>query len=138
MSVITLFLFTTTKYKKCKCVFCLTLLCVVFQAAATTDRAGELHNSTTNTHQRAHDLLAFINNVTMDINGRTSKLKYSFHSLQTHEESAAAEFQRLQTLQMNRSLTQSVLLSLTFILLDKKLRSKHLLRVCVFVCLFVF
>lgn len=39
-----------------------------------TDRESELHNSTTNTHQRAKDLLAFINNVTLDINGNSNSL----------------------------------------------------------------
>ncbi|XP_075883000.1 laminin subunit alpha-5 isoform X3 [Nelusetta ayraudi] len=38
------------------------------KAAAMTDRVSELHNSTTDTHQRAQDLLAFISNVTLDIN----------------------------------------------------------------------
>ncbi|XP_015258525.1 PREDICTED: laminin subunit alpha-5, partial [Cyprinodon variegatus] len=33
-----------------------------------TDRVGEVDNSTSDTHQRAEDLLKFINNITMDIN----------------------------------------------------------------------
>lgn len=39
-----------------------------------TDRVSELHNSTTNTHQRAQDLLAFINNMTLDINSNSLHL----------------------------------------------------------------
>lgn len=38
------------------------------KVAGMTIRAGGLHDSTTNTHQRAEDLLSFLNNVTMDIN----------------------------------------------------------------------
>uniref|UniRef100_A0A7N8XFZ2 Laminin subunit alpha-5 n=1 Tax=Mastacembelus armatus TaxID=205130 RepID=A0A7N8XFZ2_9TELE len=48
------------------------LPCFVFsQAKGMTDRVGDLHNSTTNTYQRAQDLLSFINNMTVDINGKT-------------------------------------------------------------------
>lgn len=48
------------------------MLCVCrFQASAVTDRAGDLQNDTENTHQRAEDLLSFINNVTMDIESET-------------------------------------------------------------------
>lgn len=39
-----------------------------------TDRVSELHNSTTDTHQRAQDLLAFISNMTLDINGNCNSL----------------------------------------------------------------
>lgn len=39
-----------------------------------TDRASKLHNSTTDTHLRAQDLLAFINNMTLDINGNSNSL----------------------------------------------------------------
>ncbi|XP_026188237.1 laminin subunit alpha-5 isoform X2 [Mastacembelus armatus] len=39
------------------------------KAKGMTDRVGDLHNSTTNTYQRAQDLLSFINNMTVDING---------------------------------------------------------------------
>lgn len=42
-----------------------------------TDRVGDLRDSTNNTHQRAEDLLSFINNITMDLNGRTTKKKHS-------------------------------------------------------------
>lgn len=42
-----------------------------------TDRVGDLRDSTNNTHQRAEDLLSFINNITMDLNGRTTKKKRS-------------------------------------------------------------
>ena len=41
------------------------------------DRVSDLRDSTNNTHQRAEDLLSFINNITMDINGRTTKKKRS-------------------------------------------------------------
>lgn len=36
-----------------------------------SDRVGDLQNSTTNAHQRAQDLLSFINNITVNLNGRT-------------------------------------------------------------------
>lgn len=39
-----------------------------------TDRVSKLHNSTTDTHQRAEDLLTFINNITLDINGNSNSL----------------------------------------------------------------
>lgn len=42
---------------------------VSFQSEVMTDRVGEVDNSTSDTHQRAEDLLKFINNITMDING---------------------------------------------------------------------
>nr|XP_020511496.2 laminin subunit alpha-5-like [Labrus bergylta] len=38
------------------------------KVAVMTDRVGDVQDSTTNTHQRAEDLLSFISNVTMDIN----------------------------------------------------------------------
>lgn len=47
---------------------------LVFQAAAMTNCTVELNSNTTNTHQRAQDLLAFINNITMAIDGGTSTL----------------------------------------------------------------
>lgn len=39
-----------------------------------TDRVSKLHNSTTDTHQRAQDLLVFISNMTLDINGISNSL----------------------------------------------------------------
>lgn len=36
-----------------------------------TSRVDDLSNSSTNTYLRAQDLLSFINNMTMDIHGRT-------------------------------------------------------------------
>lgn len=42
---------------------------VCFQEAAVTERVVDLDNSTTNTHQRAQDLLSFISNMTLDITG---------------------------------------------------------------------
>uniref|UniRef100_A0A671Z2E7 Laminin, alpha 5 n=1 Tax=Sparus aurata TaxID=8175 RepID=A0A671Z2E7_SPAAU len=38
------------------------------KAMVMTDRVGDLRDSTNNTHQRAEDLLSFINNITMDLN----------------------------------------------------------------------
>ncbi|XP_030589628.1 laminin subunit alpha-5 isoform X2 [Archocentrus centrarchus] len=38
------------------------------KASAMSERAGELHNITTKTHQRAKDLLSLLGNVTADIN----------------------------------------------------------------------
>uniref|UniRef100_UPI0037E9B905 laminin subunit alpha-5 n=1 Tax=Semicossyphus pulcher TaxID=241346 RepID=UPI0037E9B905 len=38
------------------------------KVAAMTDRVGDVRDTTTNTHQRAQDLLSFINNMTMEIN----------------------------------------------------------------------
>ncbi|XP_022051460.2 laminin subunit alpha-5 isoform X1 [Acanthochromis polyacanthus] len=38
------------------------------KVAAMTDRVGDLNNSTRNTHQRAEDLLSFLNNMTKNIN----------------------------------------------------------------------
>ncbi|XP_023128669.2 laminin subunit alpha-5 isoform X1 [Amphiprion ocellaris] len=37
------------------------------KVAAMTDRVGDLNNSSRNTHQRAEDLLSFLNNMTKDI-----------------------------------------------------------------------
>lgn len=67
-------------------------MCVCrFQASAVTDRAGDLQNDTENTHQRAEDLLSFINNVTMDIESETqdgniihTHTQHSFTSLKSH------------------------------------------------------
>ncbi|XP_035512224.1 laminin subunit alpha-5 [Morone saxatilis] len=39
------------------------------KATTLTDRVGDLRHSTADTHQRAEDLLSFINNITMDLNG---------------------------------------------------------------------
>ncbi|KAM7405319.1 hypothetical protein PAMP_012591 [Pampus punctatissimus] len=38
------------------------------KVTAMTVRTDDLHNDTTNTHQRAQDLLSFINNITMELN----------------------------------------------------------------------
>ncbi|KAM4737780.1 laminin subunit alpha-5 isoform 2-T2 [Anableps anableps] len=38
------------------------------KSGVMTDRVGQLDDSTSHTHQRAEDLLKFINNITMDIN----------------------------------------------------------------------
>ncbi|CAJ1084378.1 laminin subunit alpha-5 isoform X1 [Xyrichtys novacula] len=38
------------------------------KVAVMTDRVGDVKDSTTNTHQRAQDLLSFINNMTLEIN----------------------------------------------------------------------
>ncbi|TMS15950.1 Laminin subunit alpha-5 [Larimichthys crocea] len=49
-------------------------------ASAVTDRAGDLQNDTENTHQRAEDLLSFINNVTMDIENILQMANRSSHN----------------------------------------------------------
>ncbi|KAM9785933.1 laminin subunit alpha-5 [Neosynchiropus ocellatus] len=38
------------------------------KSSLTSDRVGDLDNSTSNTHQRAADLLSFVHNMTMEIN----------------------------------------------------------------------
>jgi len=44
-----------------------------FQATVMTDRVGDLWDSTNSTHQRAQDLLSFIVNMTMGLNGMTAE-----------------------------------------------------------------
>ncbi|KAM3872260.1 laminin subunit alpha-5 [Diretmus argenteus] len=50
------------------------------KVAATNDRADHLEASTDNTHQRAQDLLSFINNITMDINDLMLSANRSSHN----------------------------------------------------------
>ncbi|KAK5624087.1 hypothetical protein CRENBAI_015003 [Crenichthys baileyi] len=59
-----------------------------------TDRVGELDGSTSYTHQRAEDLLKFINNITMDINALMHMANQSLNKTETDQDEEEEEQER--------------------------------------------
>ncbi|KAG7283455.1 hypothetical protein CRUP_035248, partial [Coryphaenoides rupestris] len=56
------------------------------KVSATSDRAGDLTNSTDDTHQRALELLAFLSNITADINDVMMSMNRSANGTETEED----------------------------------------------------